>query len=152
MSRRGRRYGPYFAFVITMVEPRMFVSFGMLYLMNQLDFEDPWTQQICITSYGCVQFLVLSLYAYLYMKISAAAAEMEGKEQATFVVKAPPLPMGMENPEEDKEMTATEYDMSKFLELVKQSAIGFVICMIVYHKWESPRILLLQVDKQSTLV
>ena len=123
----------------------MMVSFGMLFAMNQMDFTDPWTEKMCIVIYGIVQSLVFTLYGYLFIKIKAFEAEMEGKEQATFIVKAPSLPMGMENPEPDQEMTNTEYDMAEFFKMAKQSVIGVAICLFIYTKWESPRVLFLQV-------
>ena len=104
-----------------------------------------------ITAFYCVvQGLIFAAFAFLWVKVSAFVtereAEYEGKIQPTFVVKAPPLPMGMENPEPDQTMTDPEYDMHKLQELVKQQVIqvGICVAMANYMGTNGSRILFLQ--------
>lgn len=109
--------------------------------MNYLNFEDSNTVNLVLTGYVTVQVITFALYYFVYTKIEAA----RGKSTETFVVAPPSLPFGMKDPNaEDKIMNATQYDLSKFNEMVKQSIIGLCIISLIYYKWESPKPLFLQ--------
>merc|ERR1712086_292285 len=118
---------------------KMFASLGSLFVMNQLDFEDKDTEFYVTAIYCFVQVAVFSTYAMLYMRIQKMP-----DSGTKFTVKAPPLPMGMENPEPDKEMTDKEYDFSKLKEMFTQATIGVGVAFFVYTQWNTPRILFLQ--------
>lgn len=109
--------------------------------MNYINFEDENTTNLVITGYVTVQVLTFAIYYYIYSKIQSSRATASPEP---FVVKAPPLPFGQQNPTPDKEMTAVQYDLSKFTELVKQSIIGVCIISFIFYKWESPKPLFLQ--------
>merc|ERR1711865_525220 len=115
--------------------------------MNYIDFDSPQmffgmtTVQLVISGYVTMQVITFTLYYLIYSKIQASRATASTE---SFVVKAPPLPFGQENPQPDKEMTAVQYDLSKFTELVKQSIIGVCIPSFIFYKWESPKPLFLQ--------
>lgn len=132
-----------------MTDPtKLVASMGVMYAMNQLDFTDESTVNYTIAFYAALQALVFGTFAFVYLKVQGfereRAKEYDGKEQPTFVVKPPPLPFGAQNPEPDRVMTEVEYDYDKLKEMVKQQLIGVCICVFIFHKWESPRVLFLQ--------
>jgi len=66
-----------------------------MYAMSQVDFTNKSTVDYTVTAYACVQACIWSLYAYLYLQIQAFERrrneEYSGREQQTFVVKAPEM-------------------------------------------------------------
>eukprot|EP00658_Telonema_sp_P-2_P009027 TRINITY_DN13414_c0_g1_i2.p1 TRINITY_DN13414_c0_g1~~TRINITY_DN13414_c0_g1_i2.p1 ORF type:complete len:229 (+),score=75.93 TRINITY_DN13414_c0_g1_i2:211-897(+) len=108
--------------------------------MNYLDLESPEMVNMVFMGYVTAQVITAAIYFYIYTKIEAE----RGQHTETFIVKAPPLPFGQENPTPDKEMNGTQYDLSKFQELAKQSLMGLGIVLFIFFKWESPKPLFLQ--------
>merc|ERR1712166_141740 len=109
--------------------------------MGYIDFEDRNILNMTIAGYCVAQFVTFSLYFFVYTRIQAAK---KPDEKMDILVKAPPLPFGQENPTPDKMMTPSGYDMSKLMELVKQSLMGVGIISFIFYKWESPKPLFMQ--------
>merc|ERR1711907_47667 len=110
--------------------------------MNYIDFETPNTVNMVITGYVTMQAITLSICFMVYRSIESKRGQ-QGHTQR-FLVKAPPLPFGQENPAPDKMMNATEYDISKLNEIVKQILMGICVISFIFYKWESPKPLFLQ--------
>merc|ERR1711957_231696 len=109
--------------------------------MGYIDFEDRNILNMTIAGYCVAQFVTFSLYFFVYTRIQAAK---KPDEKMDILVKAPPLPFGQENPTPDKMMTPSGYDMSKLMELVKQSLMGVGIISFIFYKRESPKPLFMQ--------
>ena len=100
--------------------------------MNYIDFETPNTVNMVITGYVTMQAITLSICFMVYRSIESKRGQ-QGHTQR-FLVKAPPLPFGQENPTPDKMMNATEYDISKLNEIVKQILMGICVISFIFYK------------------
>jgi len=122
------------------MDPKMLMSLGAMVAMRYLDFEDKMTLNIVVGVYIFEQIIIFSVYAWMRLQIM----NTPGLDGDCIKVVAPDLPLGMKNPEPDKEMSSREYDMFKWNEQFKQAAMGAVICCVIYYKWNSPTVLFLQ--------
>ena len=98
--------------------------------MNYIDFETPNTANMVVAGYVTMQVIALSICFWIYKQIEAGRSV----DQERFLVKAPPLPFGQENPTPDVMMNRTEYDISKLNEIVKQMLIGIGVISFIYYK------------------
>ena len=110
---------------------RMIPMFGMIYVINKLDFEDENTQLYCRMAYG-IGFILQVIILYLTKQ------KIKTQENGDKMVHVPEqkAPFGDTVIAPAKDCTYIQYDEEKYDEAIKQLLIGACIISFIHYKWQ----------------
>ncbi|KAF2072738.1 hypothetical protein CYY_005954 [Polysphondylium violaceum] len=108
----------------------MAVTFGLLFLIQKIDFKNEQNILYAQIAFGVVQALILVIYGVVYQSVS--------KSNNRSVVRVPKTqPSMFSAPDPDAptdEMTASEYDQSQLKKLFTQSLFSIGITVFLFFK------------------